>query len=134
MPQQRFSQGFKDISLSFKKHPITNDVLVLKNEDAIKRSVQNLVRTHLGETVFNPLVGTRITESLFELADSTYIDPIRTEVEVVLSNFEPRVQLDGVDLIVEPDNNCLDVTIKYRIVGLDAPQQTINFVLEPTRL
>ena len=77
MPAQTFSQGFKDISLSFKKHPVTDDLLVLKNEDAIKRSVQNLVRIQLGEVFFNRLLGTKITGSLFELetkkSSSSYI-------------------------------------------------------------
>ena len=75
MPVQRFSQGFKDISLSFKRHPVTNDILALKNEDAIKRSVQNLIRIQLGEVFFNNLLGTRITGALFELANDDFVDP-----------------------------------------------------------
>ena len=76
VPVQRFSKGFQDISLSFKRHPITNDILSLKNEDAIKRSVQNLVRIKLGEVFFDDDLGTRITGSLFELATSEYVDPL----------------------------------------------------------
>ena len=67
MPAQTFSQGFKDISLSFKKHPVTDDILVLKNEDAIKRSVQNLVRIQTGEVFFNNLLGSRISLSLIHI-------------------------------------------------------------------
>ena len=134
MAIQRFSQGFKDISLSFSKHPVTRDILALKNEDAIKRSVQNLVRIHVGETVFNPLLGTRVTDALFELADDTFIDPIKTEVELVLSNWEPRITLQDVDVVADPDNNSLEVTINYDLVGLSAPTQSISFVLAPTRL
>ena len=74
MPVKRFSKGFKDISLSFKRHPVTNDVLTLKNEDAIKRSVQNLVRIKIGEVFFDGDFGTRITGSLFELATDENID------------------------------------------------------------
>ncbi len=134
MPTQRFSQGFKDISLSFKRHPVTNDILTLKNEDAIKRSVQNLVRIIRGEVFFNELVGTRITGSLFELANSDYIDPMKTEIETVLKNFEPRVSLKDVKFKSTPDENALDVTIKYDIIGLSATTQSVNFILEPTRL
>ena len=134
MPAQRFSQGFKDISLSFKKHPVTRDILTLKNEDAIKRSVQNLVRTIRGEVFFNELLGTRISGSLFELANSDYIDPMKTEIETVLKNFEPRVSLTGVDFKSFPDQNAVDVTINYDIIGLSAPSQSVNFILEPTRL
>ena len=134
MPVQRTSQGFKDISLSFKRHPITNDMLPLKNEDAIKRSVQNLVRIQIGEVFFNDLVGTRVEQALFELATDDYVDPIKNEIETVITNYEPRVLLRGVLVNTFPDQNAIDITINYNIVGLSAPAQSLNFILEPTRL
>ena len=134
MPAQTFSQGFKDISLSFKKHPVTDDILVLKNEDAIKRSVQNLVRIQVGEVFFNNLLGSRISGSLFELATADYTDPIRSEIETSIWNFEPRVNLTDIKFISIPDENSIDVTIFYDIVGLNSPNQSVNFILEPTRL
>ena len=134
MPVQRTSQGFKDISLSFKRHPITNDMLPLKNEDAIKRSVQNLVRTQIGEVFFNDLIGTRVEQALFELANSDYVDPIKNEIETVITNFEPRVLLQRVNVNSFPDQNAIDITIDYDIVGLSTPSQSLNFILEPTRL
>ena len=134
MPIQRFSQGFKDISLSFKRHPVTNDILALNNEDAIKRSVQNLIRIQLGEVFFNEQVGTRITGSLFELANDDYVDPIKTEIETTILNNEPRVKLTDIDVSSEPDSNSLDITISFDLVGLSSPTQTLQFVLEPTRL
>jgi len=120
--------------LSFKRHPVTNDILALKNEDAIKRSVQNLIRIQLGEVFFNELVGTRITGALFELANDDFIDPIKTEIETTILNNEPRVELTGVDVFSEPDSNALDIKLSYDLVGLSAPSQTLQFVLEPTRL
>ena len=134
MPAQKFSQGFKDISLSFKKHPVTRDILTLKNEDAIKRSVQNLVRIIRGEVFFNELIGTRLSGSLFELANSDYIDPMKTEIETVIKNFEPRVKLTDVNFNSFPDQNAIEVIINYDIIGLSAPTQSVNFILEPTRL
>ena len=134
MPIQRFSQGFKDISLSFKRHPVTNDILALKDEDAIKRSVQNLIRIQLGEVFFNDLLGTRITGALFELANDDFVDPITTEIETTITNNEPRVRLTDVDVQSQPDNNSLDIKISYELVGLSAPTQILQFVLEPTRL
>ena len=134
MPVQRTSQGFKDISLSFKRHPITNDMLPLKNEDAIKRSVQNLVRIQIGEVFFNELVGTRVEQALFELANDDFIDPIKNEIETVITNFEPRVLLRRVRVLTFPDQNAIDININYDIVGLTTPTQTLNFILEPTRL
>jgi hypothetical protein len=117
-----------------KLHPVTKDIIPLKNEDAIKRSVQNLVRIQLGEVFFNTLLGTRITASLFELANDDYIDPIRGEIETTITNFEPRVDLTDIQVISTPDNNALSVTISYDIVGLTRPTQSVSFILEPTRL
>jgi hypothetical protein len=134
VPAQTFSQGFKDISLSFKKHPVTDDILVLNNEDAIKRSVQNLVRIQTGEVFFNNLIGSRISGSLFELASDDYVDPIQKEIETSIKNFEPRVVLTDVKFVSTPDENSIDVTIFYDIVGLNSPNQSVNFILEPSRL
>jgi hypothetical protein len=134
VPIQRTSEGFRDISLSMKLHPVTKDIIPLKNEDAIKRSVQNLVRIQLGEVFFNTLLGTRITGSLFELANDDYIDPIRGEIETTITNFEPRVDLTDIQVVSRPDDNALAVTISYDIVGLTRPTQSVSFILEPTRL
>ena len=134
MPLNKISRGFRDISLSFKRHPVTNDLIPLKNEDAIKRAVQNLVRTKIGEVFFRNDIGTRITGSLFELANDDLVDPISTEIETVITNFEPRVNLKNVDVNSRPEDNALDIEISYNIVGLSLPIQTINFILEPTRL
>lgn len=134
MPLNKISRGFRDISLSFRRHPITNDLVTLKNEDAIKRAVQNLVRTKVGEVFFNDSVGTRLTGALFELATSDLVDPLQTEIETVIDNFEPRVNLKNVVVRSRSEVNTLDVTISYDIVGLSLPTQIINFILEPTRL
>ena len=134
MPLNKISRGFRDISLSFKRHPVTNDLVPLKNEDAIKRAVQNLVRTKIVEVFFRNDIGTRITGSLFELANDDLVDPISTEIETVITNFEPRVNLKNVNVNSRPEDNALDIEISYNIVGLSLPIQTINFILEPTRL
>lgn len=117
-----------------KQHPVTKDIVALKNEDAIKRAVQNLVRTQIGEVFFNAKLGTRITRSLFELANDDYIEPIQTEIEMVLTNNEPRVRLQQVTVDNYPDRNALAVFIKYDVVGLSSPSQEVTFLLEPTRL
>ena len=134
MPLSKISRGFQDISLSFKRHPVTRDLLPLRNEDAIKRSVQNLGRTKIGEVFFRNDIGTRISGAVFELGNSDFIDPISTEIDTVITNFEPRVNLTNVSVDPRPDENTLDIEISYNIVGLSLPMQTINFILEPTRL
>jgi phage baseplate assembly protein W len=133
VPLENISRGFKDVSLSFLRHPVTNDIGTLNNEDAIKRSVVNLVRTRVGERFFNSLLGSNVENYFFELADSGIVDPLQEEIKTVIANFEPRVTVRAVDVSVYPDDNELDVTITYDIVGLAVPTQAINFILQPTR-
>lgn len=133
MPLESVSRGFKDISLSFKRNPVTNDIISLTNEDAIKRSVINLVRTRVGERFFNPLLGSKVDNYFFELADIGIEEPLREEIRIVINNFEPRVVLRDVNVDLYPEDNAMEVSIVYDIVGLSAPQQAITFVLQPTR-
>lgn len=119
--------------MSFKRHPVTNDIAVITNEDAIKNSVKNLIRTNIGERFFNSLLGSNVEGSLFELATDDLVDPLDEEIRNVINNFEPRVTLRQVVIEPIPDRNQLNITIVYDIVGLAIPTQTINFVLQPTR-
>lgn len=133
MPLERVSQGFKDISASFQKNPLNRDIIVLKNENAIARSIRNIVFTEPGEKIFAPNFGSRITQSLFDNIDYINASAIRDEIRTSIENYEPRVELD--DVIVEPnfDNNEFNVTIVYTIVGIDASVQELTFALQPTR-
>lgn len=133
MPLENISRGFKDISLSFRRHPVTNDTGYLLNEDAIKRSVINLVRTKIGERFFNSLLGSQVENYLFELANPNIVEPLEAEIRTLLQNFEPRVIVRLVSVILAPEDNELDVSITYDIVGISVPTQAINFILQPTR-
>ena len=130
----KISRAFKDISLSFSRHPVTNDVTVLKNQDAIKKSVVNLCRTKFNERFFNDLIGTSIDNSLFELIDSGISDVLEREIEALLKNFEPRIDLNDINVIANQDSNSLEIKVSYSIVGLPTPQQSIEFLLQPTRV
>ena len=131
--RQRQSRRFKDISLSFKRHPVTNDILALTNEDAIKRSVRNLVETVNEERFFNPLIGSHLKESLFELPDNTLRSTLKTQIEITIQNFEPRVDLTDVVVNHPNDTNDLEVTVSYDIIGQEANPQELTFILQPTR-
>jgi phage baseplate assembly protein W len=133
MPLQRVSQGFKDISMSFQSNPLTNDLIALKNENAIARSIRNIVFTLPGEKFFNENFGSRISRSLFENLDSSSAIVIKDEIENSIRNYEPRVSLVDVQVNPDFDNNSFDVIIVYRIVGIDVPAQQLQFVLQPTR-
>ena len=130
----KVSRAFKDISLSFKRHPVTNDVTVLKNEDAIKKSVINLCRTRINERFFNELLGTSIEDSLFENNLSDISDFLEREVTTLIKNYEKRVTLKNVIATAVPDSNELSIRIEYEITGLPFPPQNIEFLLQPTRV
>ena len=128
------SRSFRDISLSFTRHPVTNDVTTLRNEDAIKKSVVNLVRTRTNERFFNELLGTSIGDTLFELNNDYQSDGLKEEIVTLLENFEPRIRLTDVYVDPELDSNNLLIRIEYDIVGLPLPIQNIEFILQPSRV
>ena len=130
----KISRAFKDISLSFTKHPVTNDVTVLKNEDAIKKSVINLCRTRINERFFNDLLGTSIEDSLFETNLDDIASFLEREITVLLKNFEPRIRLTSVIVESLVDSYELQIRIEYDITGLPFPSQNIEFLLQPTRI
>ena len=130
----KISRAFKDISLSFTKHPVTNDVTVLKNEDAIKKSVVNLCRTRINERFFNELLGTSIEDSLFETNLDDISSFIEREITVLLKNYEPRITLTNVIVESLVDSYELQIRIEYEITGLPFPTQNIEFLLQPTRI
>ena len=133
MPQQRVSQSFKDISMSFETNPLNEDLIALKNTSAIARSIRNIVFTQPGEKFFNPEFGSRVSESLFEVVDEVSTIAIRDEIRSSIINYEPRVNLLDVLVNPNPDENEMNVTIKYEIVGIDIPPQQLDFVLLPVR-
>ena len=133
MPLERISQGFKDISMSFQTNPLTSDLIAMKNENAIARSVKNIVFTNPGEKFFNPRFGSRITDSLFENADELTAIEISTQIEESINRYEPRVKLKSVDASANIDGNAFDVVVTYDIIGADIPPQQLEFVLQPTR-
>jgi len=133
MPLERVSQGFIDISMTFQNNPLNSDLIVLKNETAIARSIRNIVFTLPGEKFFNENFGSEVSRSLFELVDEISASNIRDEIATSIVNFEPRVKLISVDVIPDYDNNSLNVTIIYNIIGIDVQAQQLEFVLQPTR-
>jgi len=133
MPLERVSKGFKDLSMTFQVNPINYDLIALKNETAIARSVRNLVLTYPGERFFNENLGSKVSRSLFENIDEISASVIKDEIENTIRNYEPRVDLISVSVSPNYDNNEFNVTINYRIVGIDVLPQQLSFALQPTR-
>ena len=128
------SRAFKDINLSFKRHPVTNDLVVIKNEDAIKQSVKNIIFTILGEKPFLPLFGSKLNSSLFELDTNFNETKISDEISSVLLNNEPRIDNVKIDISIYPDSNEVNATIQYDIVGEPSPSQIVDVLLFPARV
>ena len=128
------SRAFKDINLSFKRHPVTNDVITINDEDAIKRSVKNIIFTILWEKPFIPQFGSVINESLFDLNTNLSEIRITDEIKSSLLNYEPRIDNIEVTVQVSPDRNEMNCTVQYDIVGLPAPTQEVDVLLFPARV
>ena len=133
MPVQRVSKPFKDLSATFQTNPLNSDLIALKNENAISRSIRNLILTEPGDKPFQPTLGSEVYESLFDQLDQITAASIQSQIEDTIIKYEPRVQLNAVDVSANIPNNAFDVQINYEIIGIEASSQQINFALELTR-
>ncbi len=133
MPLERVNQGFKDISMSFKANPLNDDLIALKNANAISRSIRNIVFTVPGEKFFQEDFGSDVSQSLFENFDDITASTIKDQIQRSIVNFEDRVNLREVKVLPDFDGNAFDVIIRYDIVGADIPPQELQFVLQSNR-
>ena len=133
MPVERVSRGFKDISMSFEVNPINADIIGVKNDTAIARSIRNLIFTVPGERFFNQDLGSKVSQILFDTVDEISASAIKDEIEDTIIKYEPRVKLKDIRVKPDFDNYTFDVTIVYDIVGIDALTQQLNFALQSTR-
>lgn len=129
--ERTLSRAFKDFSIGFRPNPNTEDFSVVKNENAIKQSVRNLVLTGFYERPFQPRKGSRLREMLFEPFDVFLAEDIREEISNVVKRFEPRVVLNSVRVKEGEDSNTIEVELDYTIVG-ETLIQTVDFLLERT--
>ena len=128
------SRVFKDINLSFKRHPVTNDVVTIRDEDAIKRSVKNIIFTIVGEKPYSPNFGSKINDSLFELTTSLSQISISDQIISSLRNFEPRIDNIEASVSILADSHEMNCTVQYEIVGIPTPPQKVDILLFPARV
>ena len=133
MPVERISRGFKDLSMTFQSNPLNDDLIGLKNANAIARSVRNIVMTYPGEKFFQPDFGSRVSKLLFENVDDITASQIQEEIEYSINNYEPRVSLVNVSVVADNDNASFDAIITYDIIGADVAPQELQFALQSTR-
>ena len=123
------SRAFADIIMSFKRNPFTDDASIVRNDNAIKQAIKNLILTTPGEKPFQPTVGSKVMDMLFEPLDPFTADAVKDEIINTVNQYEPRVELTKVDVTAIPEGNKLNITLEYRIVGLPIVE-TIEFVLQ----
>lgn len=133
MPVERVSKAFKDISLSLQVNPLNYDLIDIKNETAISRSIRNLVFTLPGERFFNQNLGSKVSQSLFENIDDVSASILQDEITNTIENYEPRVDLISVDVTPNYDDYEFNVTVRYYIVGIDVLPQQLTFALQSVR-
>lgn len=133
MAIEGISRAFKDINLSFNAHPVTKDITVLKNENAIKRSVRNIVNTIPRERFFNPTLGSDVRSSLFNFVDYGTASVIQKQIQIAIENFEPRVDNLQINVFPRPDSNEFEINVLFDIIGQQFPTQEFTFLLEATR-
>lgn len=126
------TRTFTDLDLNFKPHPVTGDIVKIKNENCIITSIKNLLLTNFYERPFNPQIGSNMNNLLFEMLDGLTSGSIADDIRNVIKNFEPRAQVDGINVTPDYDNNGFNVTLEFFIVNNPEPI-TINFFLERTR-
>ena len=134
MAVKRISRAFKDINLSFTPHPVTKDLTVLRNENAIKRSVRNIVQTIPTERFFNSILGSDVRNLLFDnFIDFGTASAIEDQITIAIQNFEPRVDNLQVNVNPKPDENEFEVNVLFDIIGQEFPAQDFTFILQATR-
>lgn len=121
----RNTRTYSDLDLNFLAHPVTGDVSSKYDESAIKQSLKNLVMTNHYERLFHPEIGSQITNLLFEPYSPLVNAMLVQAIKNTINNHEPRVQLLGVEIAPNPDNNALYVSITFRIVNTSTPLRTV---------
>jgi|TARA_B100000085_G_scaffold127843_1_gene116393 hypothetical protein len=126
-------QTFKDLSVTFKKHPVSDDLVQVKDKSAITQSISNLLLTNKGERPFQPELGSDIHRMLFEPLDYATAGMIKASVAECINRYEPRVKVDDIRCFPDDANNGYEVELTFTIVGRDDDAVTVEFFLERTR-
>ena len=125
------SKSFRDFSLTFEKNAVTNDVLSLKNEAAIKASVKNIVLYNFCEKPFDPLFGGNVIGLLFENASPSQSADLQSRIADAINIHEPRVVHLETEALWTEDRNQLDVSIRYVILGIPPKVDSMELALKP---
>ena len=125
--------SYRDINITFKKHPVTDDLVVSKDASAIKQASVNLLLTNKGERLMNPTYGSDIRSYLFEPMDFGTANQIKNNIRDTIETFEPRIRVLQISATPNFDDNGFDITMTYNVIGTDTPPVTVDFFLSRTR-
>ena len=126
-------ETFKDLSVTFKKHPVSDDLVTVKDKAAIVQAITALLLTRKGERPFQPQLGCGIQNVLFEPLDYGSAGIIRSEIRDVLNRYEPRISVDDIRCTPDMLNNGYEVEMSFTIIGRDDAPIAVEFFLERTR-
>lgn len=129
---QTLTKRYSDIDFNFTRTPGRNDIALSYDEMAVIRSVRNLLLTKNYERPFQPTIGSRVNQMLFEPIDFLTAQSLRSEIESVITNNEPRVKIDSILVNADADNNAYNVTLQF-FIGNNVEPTAINLILERTR-
>lgn len=124
---------FKDLSVTFKAHPITGDLIVVKDDKDIVQSITNLLMTDIGERPFQSSLGTRLSRLIFDPLDSATAGLIANEIKNVIERYETRVLLDTIEVFPDYEENGFEVELVVNIIGREEIPVEVQFFLERTR-
>ena len=125
--------SYREINITFKKHPVTDDLVVSKDASAIKQAIVNLLLTNKGERLMNPTYGSDIRSYLFEPMDFGTANQIKNNIRDTIETFEPRIRVLQISATPNFDDNGFDITMTYNVIGTDTPPVTVDFFLSRTR-
>ena len=131
-PLKTNTRRWYDLDLDFQAHPVTNDIVLKKDIESVKRSVRNLIRTNRYERPFQPQIDGGVTKYLFELATPHTKHDIQTAIRTCITNHEPRVRPIDIDVKTNYDNNGFNVTLIFEVINTPDPV-TIELFLERLR-
>jgi len=123
---------YRDLDLNFIANPVTGDVSRMSGDDAVIRSVRNLILTNFYERPFHPEIGSGVRDLLFENITPVTLINLKTAIEQVIENFEPRVKLDLVICQSTTDDNTVQAMLRFYIQNNVQPTE-ISVFLERVR-
>ena len=124
---------YTDIDFGFRANPMTGDIALKKEQQAVKQSVLNILLTNRGERPFDPLFGCDIRKQLFENFDLITEQLLKDQIRTSLRNYEPRVKILDINVSGKPDQNKVDISLKVEIQSPDVSAFSIDFSVERLR-